>query len=762
MAKQRLRIMHLLVIVMLAGSVFPTTGSLLAGKPATAAALNLIRNGSFEEGTFAPLNTPDGWQRDLFEPSGVLTWDDTQAHAGGRSVKIEATALNDARWIQPVAVQPHTLYQLSGWIKTVNVTHSLQAVDAGANLALMGEWTRTTALIGTNDWSYVSLLFNTGARTEVTIAARLGFWSGTTTGTAWFDDLQLTPFTPSGPHPNWQILVLIYEQIDFTYTDRNGVTRQVVATISADEKARAAESARLFVEQDIPALNSGNMIPTITIRYPDHALSKLSPFGDGWSPAPQDTVLDRDAAFDSVIVIWDPRVTDVNSGEALWIGGAAGLTYGMGSGQTYFEMIIEGAAIYNHRNVFRHEWGHAILGYYDAIGVTPQPTVTNHADPSDYVHCPTGKAYVWQDETLDNLIPNSIYNNESGFTHDYYSGSTATPDQPTRCLGITPLAWATGGPVSKPSGTPAPVRDLLLSSSSSGKVQGIKFNDEDILRYALTTGTWQMFFDGSDVGIRGDVNALAVTDTGTLLLSFNNRQTLPSVGEVDDADIVEFIPSALGAKTAGTFAWYLDGSSVKLTTDGEDIDAIALVDNGLLISTIGDIDVQGAEGKDEDLLLFHPNTLGKNTTGTWSFYFDGSAVGLNKGSEDITGVWVDPMPQGQTELYLSTRGNFSVAGLKGDKNDLFRCTLTASGAETQCTFEAFWDGDSAGFGNEQIDAFTLIDSSQFLIHAATLDDVDSSDEEQEPDSEDADDDLPEKAGTETETEIHIYLPTILQ
>jgi hypothetical protein len=55
-----------------------------------------------------------------------------------------------------------------------------------------------------------------------------------------------------------------------------------------------------------------------------------------------------------------------------------------------------------------------------------------------------------EDENEMFPIPNSIYNNESGFTHDYYSGTTATPDQPTRCLGITAAAWASGGPVSGP------------------------------------------------------------------------------------------------------------------------------------------------------------------------------------------------------------------------------------------------------------------------------------------------------------------------
>jgi hypothetical protein len=54
------------------------------------------------------------------------------------------------------------------------------------------------------------------------------------------------------------------------------------------------------------------------------------------------------------------------------------------------------------------------------------------------------------DESDLNPVPNSIYNDQSGFTHDYYSGTTALATAPSQCLGITPAAWAAGGPVTRP------------------------------------------------------------------------------------------------------------------------------------------------------------------------------------------------------------------------------------------------------------------------------------------------------------------------
>jgi len=166
---------------------------------------NLLINGSFEDGNYAPDAAPAAWTQDAWNWSAsTFTWDDTQAHDGDRSIRITNDDLNDARWTQMVMVEPNTDYRLSGWIRTENVTHTQESIDAGANLSVFDSpefriWTYVGELFGTNDWTYVSLVFNTGDVTELTIAARLGYWYGTTTGTAWFDDIRLEPLYTS-PH----------------------------------------------------------------------------------------------------------------------------------------------------------------------------------------------------------------------------------------------------------------------------------------------------------------------------------------------------------------------------------------------------------------------------------------------------------------------------------------------------------------------------------------------------------------------------------
>lgn len=401
----------------------------------------LLQNGDFELSGYPYSTAPQNWNTNSWRPSAQLAHDNTTRHSGISSTRITAATENDAWFSQEVAVEANADYMLSGWIKTENVSEG-----AGANLSLVGTWTHTQGLFGSNNWTRVSLWFNTGSSNRITIGARLGYWAGTSSGTAWFDDLRLTRITPDGPHPRWKILVLIYDKTDAVVTDTVGVRHHMVGAMTPAEVERAALAATQFVETDIPALTSGNMIPELTIRYPDHPLTQIDPYSYGWSPSAANTASDRDPAFDSVIVIWDPRVIDQYTGTRHWMAAAGGLATPMGAGQTYAAIIIEIAG----RNTFKHEWGHSILFFFDAIGASPKPAVSNHDDGTTYVHWPTGESYVWVDETDANPIPNSIYNNEAGFTHDYYSGTVATADQPTRRLGITPEAWMLGGPITKP------------------------------------------------------------------------------------------------------------------------------------------------------------------------------------------------------------------------------------------------------------------------------------------------------------------------
>jgi hypothetical protein len=173
------------------------TSSTASAAPSRLDTTNWLSNGSFEAGDFSPTGSPDNWITSSPRQVAVFTWDETQSWDGSKSVKISTNQPEDAFWGQTMLVLPHTDYELSGYIKTENVSHTVESVDVGANLSILGSWNEhSQPLLGSNDWTYVSFQFNSGERSAITVAARLGFWAGTTTGTAWFDDLKLISDSP--------------------------------------------------------------------------------------------------------------------------------------------------------------------------------------------------------------------------------------------------------------------------------------------------------------------------------------------------------------------------------------------------------------------------------------------------------------------------------------------------------------------------------------------------------------------------------------
>jgi hypothetical protein len=148
---------------------------------------NLLVDGSFEDGTDDRWSAVS-WRRsqDIGRVVG------TERKMGVKSLEIRSAVADDARFTQRVEVKPNTRYLLSGWIKTKDVVIEDQGNRIGANLSLEGAFEVTESLIGTNDWKYVSLVIDSGDRTEIAVNARLGFYSSLAKGAAWFDEISLT------------------------------------------------------------------------------------------------------------------------------------------------------------------------------------------------------------------------------------------------------------------------------------------------------------------------------------------------------------------------------------------------------------------------------------------------------------------------------------------------------------------------------------------------------------------------------------------
>ncbi|MBN1812922.1 MAG: hypothetical protein JXA14_13895 [Anaerolineae bacterium] len=386
----------ILISTLLTGSLVGVTPSLVAHSTALDSIdLNLIPNPGFEMKTAAPVEMPARWIPNAWgSGSCMLNRDGTEAVSGGWSGRVACTTADDARWTQVIPVRPQTNYTLSGWIRTENVAPSEEGYDAGANLSVLDTWLHTTPLLGTNDWTYVNLTFNSGDSNQVVIAARLGFYSGTTTGTAWFDDVRLVPADISFSHQvfmpilhhyqelppyAWKTLVLVYRQTDVTFVS-GGQTYHLVAEMSDADILRAWQAVEQFAET-AQAWSGRNAYVDPTIVFPDRPIESLSGEEDDYWVAPEDVLPELDAyaplgVYDTVVVLW--RADD---GAGLWVPAPYGVAVvgsfcgsnGAGYTAIYIPPPHSGPwGGWYPEEVFIHEWTHLTIDFYwREYGVLP-------------------------------------------------------------------------------------------------------------------------------------------------------------------------------------------------------------------------------------------------------------------------------------------------------------------------------------------------------------------------------------------------------
>ncbi|MGD1703440.1 carboxypeptidase-like regulatory domain-containing protein, partial [Dapis sp. BLCC M229] len=183
--------------------------------------------------------------------------------------------------------------------------------------------------------------------------------------------------------------------------------------------------------------------------------------------------------------------------------------------------------------------------------------------------------------------------------------------------------------------------EILLSFKSAQDIGGIHVDDSDIVKFTATSlgentaGSFDLYFDGSDVGLsKGseNIDGLSVDPvTGDLLISTQGNVKVPGVNSKDE-DILRFKPDSLGSHTSGSWSVEFDGSDVGLSDNSEDVDAIGLKGEQILLSTTGNFSVTGLSGNKQDVFAFNPNTLGTSTSGTFEELF----TELN--NNDISGV----------------------------------------------------------------------------------------------------------------------------
>jgi hypothetical protein len=240
-----------------------------------------------------------------------------------------------------------------------------------------------------------------------------------------------------------------------------------------------------------------------------------------------------------------------------------------------------------------------------------------------------------------------------------------------------------------------------LSFGTQAEVPGVGIvSDEDIVTYDAGTDTWALFFNGSDVGLDlTNLDAFHVRSDGSILMSVASTFTVPGLtggpsGEVAEDLDVILFTGTTGPATSGSFSFHFDGSDVGLGASGENIDGLYEFADGSLGISVVGAFSANGATGSDGDVMRFTGSFGAATSGSFAVYFDGSDVGFG----DKTSHDLDAVTfDADVDMLFSTVGGFSAAGGSGDDEDVIRFTGTF-GAPTSGTAALELDLSGLGIG----------------------------------------------------------------
>lgn len=254
----------------------------------------------------------------------------------------------------------------------------------------------------------------------------------------------------------------------------------------------------------------------------------------------------------------------------------------------------------------------------------------------------------------------------------------------------------------------------FVSAATGGTVAGLDFDRSDILAYYQKGARWELLLDASDVGITQNLSAFSILpgDAG-ILMSFQYRQVLADLMDMNGnslgrvavmpQDVVLFNPRSLGDNTSGSFSWLFDGSDAGLADSGEAIDALALAPDGRLL-----VSTTGAASVPgivtaDEDLLAFSPSAWGSATAGTWSLYFDGSTVAGLAVEDIVGAAVDS----RGYLYVTLSDSFTVGGVSGGP-------ATVIGIRPNKSVFLEWDSTKAK-SNYRLDGLDLPDHTQLLL-----------------------------------------------
>jgi hypothetical protein len=219
---------------------------------------------------------------------------------------------------------------------------------------------------------------------------------------------------------------------------------------------------------------------------------------------------------------------------------------------------------------------------------------------------------------------------------------------------------------------------------------------------------WSLFFDGSDVGVASPDLFAFSIVDADTILMAFSANVTVNGITATPQDILRFDATSLGSNTAGTFSLYFDGSDVGFDTTAEKIDSVSLLSDGRVLISTMGNPTVAGITGGRDEDVLAFTSTSLGNTTSGSWAM--YFDGSDVGLADTSDEDVDALDVIGANIYLSTLGNFAVTGFSGADEDVFVCVATSTGDVTTCNYSTslYFDGSAWGLAANDVDAFNFL------------------------------------------------------
>ena len=255
---------------------------------------------------------------------------------------------------------------------------------------------------------------------------------------------------------------------------------------------------------------------------------------------------------------------------------------------------------------------------------------------------------------------------------------------------------------------PNPVLVMALGSAAT-LPNDLVVTNNDLVAFDLVSNTWTMFFDGSDVSLTKPIGAATMLPDGDLLIATTSSGSIPGLQGAPTGtsftanDILRFSPTSLGDATAGTWSFYFDGSDVGLTGGGGSICSLSVLEDGCIV-----ISTKSGGNLPGPGGAFKANDLMRFVPISLGEWTAGIFLFHFDGSDVGLSSTSEKLDAGfvlpDGRILLSTTGNFSVPQISGGRSDLITFNPNSLGESTSGTFSAFISAAQLGLPSVNVQA----------------------------------------------------------